>query len=323
MPTISIIVPVYNTEKYLPRCLDSILSQSFTDFELLLVDDGSTDGSGTVCDKYAVKDNRVRVFHKENGGVSSARNLGLKEAKGSWICFVDSDDELIQNGLQVMADGVSGGVCMVMSGYQKFEDGKLQEDTGRLGKKYKILERDKALLLMYPNQEWVYMGYSWGKLISREEVVGQGISFNEDITIKEDTLFWVTCLCKSNKAVCFTYSPSYKYFKTRLGAMGALSVSYNRNYLTSFDAVVQMNSLIQKLPNVGKDLSFMAKKEVVDRCYRIYSHMKQHNSVDKCAIRQLRRKAIREVGLGFYIGYKLQRNTLRIQIFFRKKRDIE
>lgn len=91
-PKISVIVPVYNTEKYLHRCIDSILAQTFTDFELLLIDDGSKDNSGTICDEYAAKDSRVRVFHKENGGVSSARNLGLDNAKGEWISFVDSDD---------------------------------------------------------------------------------------------------------------------------------------------------------------------------------------------------------------------------------------
>ena len=89
---ISVIVPVYNTEKYLHRCVDSILAQTFTDFELLLIDDGSTDSSGAICDEYAQKDSRVRVFHKENGGVSSARNLGLDKAKGKWVTFVDSDD---------------------------------------------------------------------------------------------------------------------------------------------------------------------------------------------------------------------------------------
>lgn len=89
---ISVIVPVYNTVHYLPRCIDSILSQSFTDFELLLIDDGSIDGSGQICDAYAEKDNRIRVFHKENGGVSSARNVGLDNAKGEWITFIDSDD---------------------------------------------------------------------------------------------------------------------------------------------------------------------------------------------------------------------------------------
>ena len=91
-PKISVIVPVYNTEKYLKRCIDSILAQSYSDFELLLIDDGSTDASPAICDEYATNDSRVRVFHKPNGGVSSARNLGLDNARGEWIAFVDSDD---------------------------------------------------------------------------------------------------------------------------------------------------------------------------------------------------------------------------------------
>ena len=91
-PKISVIVPVYNVEKYLCSCIDSILAQTFTDFELLLIDDGSRDKSGEICDEYANKDCRVKVFHKENGGVSSARNLGIDESKGEYLFFVDSDD---------------------------------------------------------------------------------------------------------------------------------------------------------------------------------------------------------------------------------------
>lgn len=87
-PKISVIVPVYNAEKYLHRCIDSILAQTFADFELLLIDDGSTDKSGEICDEYADKDARIRVFHKANGGVSSARNVGLDNALGEYICFV-------------------------------------------------------------------------------------------------------------------------------------------------------------------------------------------------------------------------------------------
>lgn len=91
---ISVIVPVYNVERYLARCIESILSQTYTDFELLLIDDGSKDKSGSICDEYALKDSRIRVFHKPNGGVSSARNVGLDNARGQWVAFCDSDDWL-------------------------------------------------------------------------------------------------------------------------------------------------------------------------------------------------------------------------------------
>ncbi len=91
-PVFSIIVPVYNVEQYLSQCIDSILQQSFPYFELLLINDGSSDNSGVICDEYALKDNRIRVFHKQNGGVSAARNLGIENAKGQWVLFIDSDD---------------------------------------------------------------------------------------------------------------------------------------------------------------------------------------------------------------------------------------
>ncbi len=112
---ISIIVPVYNTEKYLHRCIDSVLAQTYQDFELLLIDDGSKDSSGAICDEYAAQDTRVRVFHKENGGVSSARNVGLDNVQGEWVTFVDSDDYIEENFLKSFegnldADLVVGGM---------------------------------------------------------------------------------------------------------------------------------------------------------------------------------------------------------------------
>ena len=103
-PKISVIIPVYNAESTLRRCVDSVLAQTFTDFECLLINDGSKDRSGEICDEYAAKDNRVRVFHKENGGVSSARNVGLDNATGEWIAFVDSDDWVPLNAFTSFLD---------------------------------------------------------------------------------------------------------------------------------------------------------------------------------------------------------------------------
>lgn len=101
-PKISIIVPVYNAEQYLHHCIDSILVQTYTNFELLLIDDGSTDSSGSICDEYAKKDSRVRVFHKTNGGVSSARNFALDKAEGEYIGWVDADDWIEPNMYEKM-----------------------------------------------------------------------------------------------------------------------------------------------------------------------------------------------------------------------------
>lgn len=105
---ISVIVPVYNVEKYLRRCVESIMSQTYKEIEILLIDDGSTDDSGRICDDLALKDRRIHVFHKENGGVSSARNLGIERACGDYICFVDSDDwidiDYFENAIPVLKE---------------------------------------------------------------------------------------------------------------------------------------------------------------------------------------------------------------------------
>lgn len=100
-PVVSIIVPVYNAKKTLKRCINSIINQSYKDWELLLVDDGSTDDSSIICDEYAQQDRRIRVFHKQNGGVSSARNVGLDNAIGEWVTFIDSDDWIEKRMLNI------------------------------------------------------------------------------------------------------------------------------------------------------------------------------------------------------------------------------
>lgn len=106
-PLISVIVPIYNIEKYLERCVNSIREQTYTNLEILLVDDGSTDSSGTICDKFAETDARIRVFHKENGGSSSARNLGIAQAKGEYLGFVDSDDYISANMYELLVGAIN------------------------------------------------------------------------------------------------------------------------------------------------------------------------------------------------------------------------
>lgn len=118
VPAISIMVPVYNAEKTLRQCVDSILGQDNRSLELLLIDDGSKDGSPEICDEYSQKDNRVKIFHKPNGGVSSARNLGISKARGEWLTFIDADDYI--------TDGYFDGVVeqnedVLIKGYQKFD----------------------------------------------------------------------------------------------------------------------------------------------------------------------------------------------------------
>ncbi len=127
-PDISIIIPVYNVQCYLRTCLSSVIGQKFINFEVLLIDDGSLDGSGKICDEYANMYDNIRVFHKENGGVSSARNVGLSAARGKWITFVDADDYLLPDALLVLyniAINSDSDSDLVLANTLRLKDGKL------------------------------------------------------------------------------------------------------------------------------------------------------------------------------------------------------
>ena len=189
MSKISVIVPVYNTEKYLRRCVDSILAQTFTDFELLLIDDGSTDGSGAICDEYALKDSRVRVFHKENGGASSARNLGLDNAQGEWITFVDSDDWVYPCWLQNFVDNWDG-VDMVCQGVECDKPLCLDENAQDVkGLSYGVNYTGNASDVLTKLYEKRIVGYLTVKCFKWSIIISQNIEFNETFKFKEDEDF--------------------------------------------------------------------------------------------------------------------------------------
>lgn len=181
---ISVIVPVYNTEKYLDRCIQSILAQTYSDIELLLVDDGSTDSSGAMCDRYAEQDSRVRVFHKENGGASSARNMGLDNAKGEWITFCDSDDWVYESWLQNFAENCNDVdlVCQGIApeGYLAFKNNHTRFAFDYRG------AINEGLLLLY---EYSVIGYTVIKCFKRSIVEKYSLRFNTLFNLREDEEF--------------------------------------------------------------------------------------------------------------------------------------
>ena len=206
----SVIVPIYNVKKYIHPCVDSILSQNVRDYEVLLVDDGSTDGSAAVCDEYARKDTRVRVIHKPNGGLVSARNAGISQAKGEYILYVDGDDRVSANWLEVIyhkivsapekPDIVVFGSVMIYENRQKnniinTEDGFY--DRARLEKE--IFPR----LLSDPQQEYgeaVFLPASWNKAF-KSELLRDHHCFDEKIRLGEDNAFVFECLLNAESAV--------------------------------------------------------------------------------------------------------------------------
>lgn len=176
---VSIIIPIYKAEKSIRSCIDSVIAQTYKDWELVLVDDGSPDISGEICDEYAQKDSRIRAFHKSNGGVSSARNRGLDEAIGERICFVDADDALEPNFLSKMA------VCshdLVVCGFRSLQGLQITPDD--------IDVSGEAMGAYIPK---FFNSYSapapWAKLFKKEIIDKYHIRFNQKLKLTEDTIF--------------------------------------------------------------------------------------------------------------------------------------
>lgn len=189
-PIVSIIVPVYNVEKYLERCLDSILSQTYDDFELILVDDGSTDSSGGICDNYVSKDARIKVYHQTNLGVSAARNQGLDIAIGEFILFIDSDDYIDGDYIKSFIDiQRKSGADWIIEGYKDGPDIPnavvYKKDYGQLFSHFNITSRKGCYL----------------KLYSRELIEKFNVKFEIGVGIGEDFLFNLGYLMVTKKIV--------------------------------------------------------------------------------------------------------------------------
>lgn len=199
MPKISVIVPVYKAEQYICRCVDSILAQTFTDFELLLIDDGSPDNSGAICDEYAAKDSRIKVFHKENGGVSSARNLGLDNATGEWVYLADADDFL---EIELFKECSKYFKCHEIIRFCSFSVNTFGKKKGIMKDRIhcdKIIDFQKntvARTLIIP---------VWCAIIKSDLVNKNNIRFNSEIRNGEDWLFFFDCVMVAKSAIQLQY----------------------------------------------------------------------------------------------------------------------
>ena len=204
MPKVSIIVPVYKVEGFLNRCVDNILAQSYTDFELLLIDDGSPDRCGEICDEYAKQDSRVRVFHKKNGGVSSARNLALENAKGEWVCFIDSDDYWASNDFLNLLNKVDDNVDIVHFGYTLETKSKKLIQTSKFDDE-QLVETSRFL------QKGIFSSCAWSYFFSNKHLQKHKIRFNESVKYSEDREFIIKNILLSNKEIQLLSNCDYVY----------------------------------------------------------------------------------------------------------------
>ncbi|NLJ95951.1 MAG: glycosyltransferase [Clostridiales bacterium] len=264
MIEVSIIVPIFNSEKYLKRCIESIINQSFKDIEIILVNDGSTDNSGKICDYYVEKDKRIKVFHIENQGVSMARNIGLNYATGEWITFVDADDWIELNALEWAINIVNQYDIDLLCWNYVLNYGKKQVKNKSINPDFIIRDQKelKWLLLdiMYPEYDFIMNGVSIGnirscctKLFRRKIIYDNKIRFMKELIIAEDAHFCMEYMKLARKVLLVNkylyhyrflndsadrrYRPNVNDINTKVMEVFynyVIENSYNNNYLNCY-----------------------------------------------------------------------------------------
>jgi glycosyltransferase involved in cell wall biosynthesis len=184
-PKISIIVPIYNVEKYLEKCISSLLDQSFTDFELILVNDGSPDNCGKICDDFKEKDSRIKVIHLENGGVCRARNKGMELATGDFYVFVDSDDWVEKDFMKDFVDHIEDDETLIIQDCNRDNDEKSETHFFGFQNKSFVLKEDFGKLF-HENAHYVPGGYPWNKLYSAKIIKENNLQFDPAIKLADD-----------------------------------------------------------------------------------------------------------------------------------------
>ena len=246
MPIISLIVPVYNVEKYLPRCVDSILSQSYKDFELILVDDGSPDNCGAICDEYALKDNRIRVVHQQNSKVSAARNAGIDISKGEWITLVDSDDWIHKDFLKILLSGALNDTDLVICGCT------ITSNETEIDRDYQEISF-KSVSLEEIYKDHYARSRAWGRLYKKDTI--RDLRYISGAEPSEDSCF-NELLFRNDMKFRITDAQLYYYF---MRPDSAIHSHFGRG---TFNAI---GPLLDHLRNIEDEDK---RKRIILRCYK-------------------------------------------------------
>ena len=269
-PAISVIVPVYNVEKYLDHCLTSLLEQTFTDFEAILVDDGSTDSSYQICKKYAEKDKRFTAYEKENGGASTARNVGLENAKGEYMFFLDSDDWLESNTLETMiTTAKKENADLVFCEAQAIDDeGKKELDGHYTYKKHYQTGNAYQIMLKMMERKEFHVAI-WMLLLDRRIITDNNLRFKEGI-IYEDMVISYQFYCLANQAA----HVNQKLYNRRYRPNSVMtSTKTEKNYISAATVYREVSAFVKTLPTDKQ-----SPKHVIRCAYNVLNIYRQMTS---------------------------------------------
>lgn len=282
---LSVIVPVYNVEAYLPECVDALLKQSYFNTEILLIDDGSVDKSGEICDACALKDNRIKVIHKKNGGVSAARNTGLQEACGEYIAYADSDDVVGRTIYTELIDAMEqNGTDSACCSYEAFTGSGTEQGTAGCGtgvqkaagssrSRGQICRGTEAFKVFL--RENNYAPVVWNKVFKREVLrSAEGpFLFEKNTTLGEDEKWLAEVFCGRETSACFIAKPLYYWRRRDSSATHTEKEGITKNNLDSIrvqEELLETAKVLQdaELEELLKWRLYLAVMDVVRKCYK-------------------------------------------------------
>jgi len=296
---ISIIVPIYKVEQYLKKCIDSVINQTYSNLEIILVDDGSPDDCGDICDEYAKRDNRIIVVHKENGGLSSARNTGINIAKGKYICFLDSDDYVSTDYVEVLYKNLIDKNCDIVAcdfryvyenGVEKFS-GLLNDDVSLVNNEIlNYLFHGKANLLLIISNSKIYKKELFNEIRYTEGIIHE----DEDIAHK---------LLLLSKRVCILNTPMYYYLQRESSITGDLNIEKKMiilEILKNRYLYLKQNSLEKSIVDYSAYSYLVTHLIYADMCY------KKGNKEKYKELLNISKKIKKEVYKGFALKLKIK-----------------
>lgn len=308
---ISVIVPVYNVEQYLKRCVESLFVQSYKNLEIILVDDGATDQSGKICDELSCKDNRIKVIHKENGGLSDARNKGLEYATGDLIAFVDSDDYIAPNMYERLVSVMNDtDTDIVMCRYIRFK-GETCEEIIENKVDVKVMDTSKVLENIYGTDGETYT-VAWNKLYKRDVIADIRYPVKK---VNEDEYTTYKYFANAKK-VAYTSEILYYYF------YNDNSITTKKNYLSNKDIYDALDERIEYLSKRGfSNLENKIQKQYLDRIIFRNRLLLQNNKEEaKQLLRMYKNRYARVKEMVPGIGYKIYNVSPSMYYFLLKLR---
>ncbi len=267
---VSLIIPVYNAEKYLKECLDSVLEQSYKPIEIILVNDGSTDRSAEIIADYEKKEKKIKVIHQSNQGVCSARNLGMAAATGEYIVFADSDDILPYDSIEKRKENIREA-DLVICRYECFDENGLKDSIQESS--CTCWDQNTAIKSVLLDDGFGYQGYLWNKLYRRDIIADNHIEFEEGISYNEDKLFNLVYILASKK-IRVSNEVVYQYRKDSGGAMNRLKNATDKDYAHIVSEFKAFDIMLDRIAKIDVRLYHQLALYSQKRAVRIQSGLK-------------------------------------------------